>query len=465
MATSFLSKSSLEYKCQFPIFIAKSDILSLDATVSVTMKIGEYCQKTCCSVMQTTQPTTPSTSPSTTTPTTTPEPTTTTTVYQSPLDKFNAVMNADGAFKSLMDEINFSSSASEGLERYQVYSETKKQVDEHNIAYNLGLSTFEMTVNSFSVALEGEVAPLTLSLDALQPTATASPSTVVARKKRDTAVTVDWRPYMKPILNQLTCGGCWAFSMVAMVEGFFAIQGYNTSSLSVQQLLTCDTSTDPTYGIANIGCKGGYFQVAGTYLEASAERNSEDIPFDLEFDDGFVSGNLTASQLITMEEDIEEKVRKGPVSVGMAVSQDIYSYSSGVYDGDCGSTINHAVVIVGFTDDYWIIRNSWGDTWGEDGYFRVKRAAGRDPCKLYSYWSQATAIGSEESYVPPKASGGEFVVPSTHTITQTTDRINKHNVSNIFHNSFNYFLFHYISNHILQYNFFNSYYICISGDR
>lgn len=87
---------------------------------------------------------------------------------------------------------------------------------------------------------------------------------------------------MKPILNQLTCGGCWAFSMVAMIEGFFAIRGFNTTSLSVQQLLTCDTSKDATYGVANVGCKGGYFQVAGSYLKVTAERDATDIPFDME---------------------------------------------------------------------------------------------------------------------------------------------------------------------------------------
>lgn len=70
--------------------------------------------------------------------------------------------------------------------------------------------------------------------------------------------------------------------MISMIESFFAIQGYNTSSLSVQQLLTCDTKVDSTYGLANVGCKGGYFQIAGSYLEVSAARDASLIPFDLE---------------------------------------------------------------------------------------------------------------------------------------------------------------------------------------
>ncbi|ULU06274.1 hypothetical protein L3Y34_018262 [Caenorhabditis briggsae] len=427
LAVSVIRYSSLEYKCQFPVFLAKRDILKLDPTVYLTMKIGDYCQRTCCSFIQST---TPSTAPSTT-PSTTPSTIPTTTAFRTSLEKFNDAMNNDGAFKSLMDVINFNSSASEGLKRFRVYSDAKKEVDEHNIMYTLGMTSYKMITNEFSVALSGEIAPLTLNLDALTPTVIPATSPSPIRSKRQTTDSVDWRPYMKPILNQLTCGGCWAFSMIAMVEGFFSIRGYDPSSLSVQQLLNCDTAKDLTYGLANVGCKGGYFQIAGTYMERTGARNAEDIPFDMDdsscdspyfppvvptillFDDGYISGNISSDQLITMEQNIEDKVRKGPIAVGMAAGPDIYKYSEGIYDGDCGTSINHAVVIVGFTADYWLIRNSWGSTWGEEGYFRVKRTPGKDPCRLYSYWSQATGVGVNETYVPPRAGGGEFVIPTT----------------------------------------------------
>lgn len=68
--------------------------------------------------------------------------------------------------------------------------------------------------------------------------------------------------------------------------------------------------------------------------------------------------------------------------------------------------------------------SSWGSAWGEDGYMRVKRTPGQDPCKLYSYWSQATAIGSNETYVPPKAGGGEYVVPKTSSEGSTASSEN-----------------------------------------
>lgn len=67
-----------------------------------------------------------------------------------------------------------------------------------------------------------------------------------------------------------------------------------------------------------------------------------------------------------------------------------------------------------------IPNSSWGASWGEAGYFRVKRTPGNDPCQFYKYWSQATAVGANETYAPPKAGGGEFVVPTTRAPTVAT---------------------------------------------
>lgn len=74
-----------------------------------------------------------------------------------------------------------------------------------------------------------------------------------------------------------------------------------------------------------------------------------------------------------LNEEMEERVRRGPVAVGFANSDQIYAYGSGVFDGACGNTINHAVVIVGFMEDYWIVRNRYGHLNGKD---RVQLGAG-----------------------------------------------------------------------------------------
>ncbi|ETN68699.1 papain family cysteine protease [Necator americanus] len=130
------------------------------------------------------------------------------------------------------------------------------------------------------------------------------------------------------------------------------------------------------------------------------------IPRMKSFDSGYVSA-LNDSAYALLNTALEERVRKGPVAVGMAVNSNIYSYSEGIFDGECGTTINHAVVIVGFTPQYWIVRNSWGSSWGEAGHIRILRQP-TDPCKLTRYWSQpiATATWTQGNavVVPPMQS-------------------------------------------------------------
>ncbi|CAB3411420.1 unnamed protein product [Caenorhabditis bovis] len=393
MSAQLLSRSTLEYKCDFPIFLVDSKILKKDPMTVLTMKMREYCPRSCCL---------------TTTTTTT---TTTTEKPKSPAEKFDDILNADQNFKSLLLNLGVEIDPDNGLKRYEKYANVKDQVDIHNEMFATGKSSFKMKANKFSVSLPDEIAPLTLDVSALTPIQTDS----IPRTKRASGdSSVDWRRLMKPVTNQYDCGGCWAFSMVAMIEAFFAIRNYTIPSLSIQQLLTCDTDIEPTWGVANIGCRGGYFQVAAWYLKNRAERSADDIPFDLEdtscdadtfapvtpkiltFDTGFIS---KPNDIEELERRMEDRVRRGPISVGMAVSDDIYSYAEGIYDGECGSTINHAVVIVGFTMDYWIIRNSWGEDWGENGYMRLKRTPGKDNCKLYQYWAQALEVGEQEKFV------------------------------------------------------------------
>ncbi|KHJ88442.1 papain family cysteine protease [Oesophagostomum dentatum] len=139
-------------------------------------------------------------------------------------------------------------------------------------------------------------------------------------------------------------------------------------------------------------------QVAAEYLQMKGLTSGEKYPF--------------------RGEAMEERVRKGPVAVGMAVSSSIYSYSEGIFDGTCGSSVNHAVVIVGFTAQYWIIRNSWGSSWGENGYIRILRRAG-DPCKLTVYWAQPAVVGT---YPAGSIAGNAVVEPQVYSTTTEIEK-------------------------------------------
>ena len=195
------------------------------------------------------------------------------------------------------------------------------------------------------------------------------------------AAAIDWRQknIVTPVKDQGNCGSCWAFSTTGAMEGLHAIQSGNLISLSEQQLIDCSHS----YG--NHGCNGGMMQNAFTYVidhgltsemnypyTASDEKNGCD-----EFEP--IAHASECFNIPANEEQLTFAVSKQPVSVAIqADSRSFQLYKSGVYnDPSCGTNLDHGVLVVGYgTDegkDYWIVKNSWSEKWGEDGYIRIAR--------------------------------------------------------------------------------------------
>lgn len=183
------------------------------------------------------------------------------------------------------------------------------------------------------------------------------------------------------VKNQQQCGSCWSFSASGATEGAWAISGKPITSLSEQQLVDCSSS----YG--NNGCGGGDMDAAFQYIMKNGLCTESSYPYKAV--DGTCKTCTAVAHLngyndIPDENGILSEIQKGPVSVAIEADQAIFQfYSGGVLDDiSCGNNIDHAVLIVGYGIDqssnkpYYIIKNSWGSSWGESGYFRMVRNKG-----------------------------------------------------------------------------------------
>ncbi|KAM7503362.1 hypothetical protein LguiB_002266 [Lonicera macranthoides] len=202
-------------------------------------------------------------------------------------------------------------------------------------------------------------------------------------KLEDLPSEVDWREKgaVTPIKDQGACGSCWAFSAVAAVEGIHQIKTGKIISLSEQELVDCDVQGE------NKGCKGGLMEDAFQFIIKTGGLTTEsDYPYlgrDAQCDDSKLKNhvvNITGYNLVPEndENSLQATVATQPVSVAIdAGGFSFQFYLSGVFSGYCGTDLNHGVTVVGYGTElgekYWLVKNSWGMDWGEDGYMKMMR--------------------------------------------------------------------------------------------
>ncbi len=194
----------------------------------------------------------------------------------------------------------------------------------------------------------------------------------------------DWRELggVTAARHQGACGGCWAFAAAGAVEGLARIYDEREIDLSEQQVLDCNT--------AGYGCDGGWMTAAyrvwhddGAFEESVIPYRAQDggpCPTAL----GTPAARVAAwTAVVTTRSAIKHALLRGPIAVGMHVYPDFQHYQEGVYEHEGSDEINHAVVLVGWDDDLgaWILKNSWGQSWGQNGFAYVAY----DCCRLGSY--------------------------------------------------------------------------------
>jgi len=214
--------------------------------------------------------------------------------------------------------------------------------------------------------------------------------------------TFDWRDKGKvtAVKNQGSCGSCWAFSTIGSVESAVSIKsGQPPATYSEQQLVDC------AQGFKNMGCRGGLPSQAFQYiLWQGGIATSQAYPYTgrdgkCRYNSSMPGAKLSNEVNITQGSEVEllDAIKtKGPVSVAYQVSGDFRNYKSGVYDStQCRKgpkDVNHAVLAVGSgaTDKpYYIIKNSWGTSFGIQGYFWMVR--GKNMCGVATCASYAVA--------------------------------------------------------------------------
>ncbi|XP_028761738.1 senescence-specific cysteine protease SAG39-like [Neltuma alba] len=199
----------------------------------------------------------------------------------------------------------------------------------------------------------------------------------------DVPSSVDWRKQgaVTPIKNQGDCGCCWAFSAVAATEGITKLSTGKLISLSEQELVDCDTK-----GVDQ-GCEGGLMDDAFKFIMQNHGLSSE-ANYPYKGSDGTCNAKGEANHVATIkgyedvpannEQALQKAVANQPVSVAIDASgSDFQFYSGGIFTGSCGTELDHGVTAIGYgvSDDteYWLVKNSWGTEWGEEGYIRMKR--------------------------------------------------------------------------------------------
>ncbi|XP_061621722.1 pro-cathepsin H [Phyllopteryx taeniolatus] len=299
-----------------------------------------------------------------------------------------SLLEEDYQFKQWMSHHNKVYDTEEYFRRLRIFTENKKIVDGHNAETH----SFTMGLNQFSDMTFEEFRKFFLLQEPQNCSATKGNH---VGRSGPYPKSVDWRTkgnFVTPVKNQGHCGSCWTFSATGCLESVNAIATEKLISLSEQQLIDC------AQGFNNQGCMGGLPSQAFEYIKYSKGlMTEEDYPYKgyddtCHFDPALAAVFVHDVVNITSYDEqamVDAVARLNPVTFGFEVTDDFMQYKDGVYTSTLcknkADSVNHAVLAVGYgVDDgatpYWIVKNSWGATWGTDGYFLIER--GKNMCGL-----------------------------------------------------------------------------------
>jgi len=287
----------------------------------------------------------------------------------------------------------------EFAQRFAIFTANDRIIEEHNESG----ATYAMAHNAFSHLTFDEFSAMMGFGRGMPAEWHARLSSGKVHEVSAAPDSYDWTPLgaVTAVKNQGSCGSCWAFSTTGGLEGAYYLKTGDLTSFSEQQLVDCDTN--------DAGCNGGLMDNAFSWIQSNGGLCTEsDYPYvsssgasqSCKTSCSKVSGSSVAewTDVPNSEDGLKSAVALQPVSVAIQANQLAFQfYSSGVLTGRCGSNLDHGVLAVGYgtyTDGtpYWKVKNSWGETWGMDGYILIERGTTQagDKCGITSAASYPT---------------------------------------------------------------------------
>jgi len=295
-------------------------------------------------------------------------------------------MNTQEIFRSWAQDFGRQyTTVEESAHRYAIWITNLERISATNsqrLSYKLRLNQFaDLTDDEFRLKIHGHKGACFQHNSKIPRISTSDkrskslPSTLPA--------SVDWvtQGVVTPVKNQGDCGSCWAFSATGSIECDTAIATGVLNSLSEQQLVDC------SYAEGNLGCDGGEMTSAFKYVEKEGGLCSE-TEYPYTGTDGVCKATSCGTKYdpvksytdVTADDEtaLETAAASGCVSVAIEADQYAFQYySSGILTGTCGTDLDHGVLVVGYGTDgsqeYWLVKNSWGTSWGEAGYVQICR--------------------------------------------------------------------------------------------
>lgn len=280
----------------------------------------------------------------------------------------------------------------EFVERLAIFSNNHDYIEEinaQNLPYTLGHNQFShMTRDEFArynkLGVYSNYSPYATEKSGVEgPTPTFRRQHPRRNVKGDDVI-VDWttKGAVTPVKNQGQCGSCWSFSTTGSMEGAYFLKNGKLVSFSEEMLVECDT--------VDSGCMGGLMDNAFGWIQKNGGLMSEDdYPYTSstgmagkckadasKIVDGSAPTKFT--DLKQSDDAMTAALDQQPVSIAIEADQQSFQfYSGGVLTAKCGTNLDHGVLAVGYGTldgtDYYKVKNSWGESWGDQGYILLER--------------------------------------------------------------------------------------------